>query len=335
MRVAALVESPDHVCCRYRLRAFLEAFRLAGHHLELHALPRSWWGRATIGAPLHAADVVVLQRKLLPAWQLALLRRRARRLIFDLDDAVFMRDSFSHRSLASAARWRRFCATVRVSDAVACGNAWLADRSRLAGARHVRIVPTCVEPAAYPLARHDGSAVRMVWVGSSSTLQGLERARATFDAVARAVPGLRLKVVCDRFPSFDRLAVESVVWREATEAAEIASADVGIAWVPDDDWSRGKCGLKVLQYMAAGLPVVANPVGVHATMVRPGATGYLAANAAEWVAAVQRLAGDADLRRRFGAAGRQAVEQEYSVAAGARAWQCLLAEVAGAERRIA
>jgi hypothetical protein len=162
--------------------------------------------------------------------------------------------------------------------------------------------------------------VRLVWVGSSSTLQGLERFTNTLSAVGRAVPGLRLKLVCDRFITIPGLPVEACEWREDTEAAEIAGADVGIGWVPDDPWSRGKCGLKILQYQAAGLPVVANPVGVQADMVRDGETGFRATSTDEWVAAVKRLAADAVLRERLGQAGRRQVEERYSVAAGARRW---------------
>lgn len=324
MRVAALVESPDHVCCRYRLRAFRDEFRRAGYDLELFALPQSWWGRATLGSDLRTADVVVLQRRLLPAWQIALLRRRVRKLVFDLDDAVFLRDSYSRKSAASASRWRRFRATVQQCDTVVCGNEWLANRASDAGATSTRVIPTCVDPSAYPVARHDGDAVRLVWVGSSSTLQGLERARPLFDAIGHALQGVRLKVVCDRFPTFDRLPVDPSLWSETTEASDIAAADIGVAWVPDDDWSRGKCGLKVLQYMAAGLPVIANPVGVHTTMVRPGVSGFLATTAAEWIDAVRQLSRDAELRRRMGAASRRAVEQHYSIAAGGDLWRNLL-----------
>jgi hypothetical protein len=159
-----------------------------------------------------------------------------------------------------------------------------------------------------------------VWVGSSSTLKGLERFAPTLSAIGRAVPGTRLKLVCDRFAHFPGLPVERCVWNEATEAQEIAAADIGIGWVPDDPWSRGKCGLKVLQYQAAGLPVVANPVGVQADFVRDGETGFRAATADEWVNAVRALAADAALRARLGAAGRKQVEGRYSVDSGARRW---------------
>jgi glycosyltransferase involved in cell wall biosynthesis len=163
-----------------------------------------------------------------------------------------------------------------------------------------------------------------VWVGSSSTLRGLERFAPVLSAVGRAVPGVRLKLVCVRFISIPDLPVDRVEWDEAAEPAEIAAADVGIGWVPDDPWSRGKCGLKVLQYQAAGLPVVANPVGVQAEMVRDGETGLLATTADEWVSAVKRLAADPELRRRLGTAGRRQAEARYGVAAGAARWVAAL-----------
>jgi glycosyltransferase involved in cell wall biosynthesis len=147
------------------------------------------------------------------------------------------------------------------------------------------------------------------------------------EGLGRRVPGLRLKLVCDRFLKLDGLPVVAVPWAADGEAAALATADVGVSWIPDDDWSRGKCGLKVLQYMAAGLPVVCNPVGVHPEMVQSGTTGYLAATPGEWLAAVATLAAEPWLRRRMGAAGRRRLEADYSVAAGAARWLDLLARL--------
>jgi glycosyltransferase involved in cell wall biosynthesis len=327
VQLVALVESQDHVCCRYRLRAFRDELAAAGHSLELRPLPRDWWGRMRLGTDLRQAHAVILQRRLLPVWQVRLLRRRVRRLIFDFDDAVFLHDSYSAKGTYSRVRWRRFAATVRAADVVVAGNGWLADQAATAGARRRIVIPTCVNPHAYPTAKHDLSrpGVRLVWVGSASTLQGLERVRPLLEAVGVGAPGVRLKLICDRFLTFERLPVELCLWTEATEAAEVAAADIGISWLPDDDWTRGKCGLKVLQYMAAGLPVVANPVGVQADMVRHGESGFLASKPREWVAAIAQLAHDTELRRRMGAAGRRRVEAQYSVAAGGRLWRELLA----------
>jgi glycosyltransferase involved in cell wall biosynthesis len=286
------------------------------------ALPRRSWQRWRLFCRL-SGKTVVLQRFLLPAWQLRILRRQVKRLIFDFDDAVFLRDSFSAKGLHHQGRQRRFAATVRACDAVVAGNAFLQDEaSRWTPNERIHQVPTCVDPGRYPLWQSDraGPGVQLVWVGSSSTLQGLELAASILEKIGQEAPGLVLKLICDRFVELQHLQVLPCPWAEETEATEIASADVGISWVPDDLWSRGKCGLKVLQYMAAGLPVVANPVGVHAELIIHGETGFLAATPTDWGEAVARLIQDPHLRRRMGLAGRARLEKHYSVSVGGQRW---------------
>jgi hypothetical protein len=211
---------------------------------------------------------------------------------------------------------------VSACDLVVAGNEYLAsEAARYTPHERVVVIPTCVEPATYPLhSLRSGPGVQLVWIGSQSTLRGLERFTQVLSAVGRAVPGTRLKLICDRFIKIPDLPTGECAWSEATEAAEIASADVGISWVPDDPWSRGKCGLKVLQYQAAALPVIANPIGVHTEMVRAEETGFRATTAEQWIAAVTRLSTDGALRRRLGQTGRRDVELNYSVAAGSRRW---------------
>jgi glycosyltransferase involved in cell wall biosynthesis len=324
MHWVALVESPDHVCCRYRLAAFRPWWESDGHTLELRSLPRGWWGRLRVFRELSGANVI-LQRRLLPGWQLARLRRAASRLVFDFDDAVFLRDSYSGKGLHDRRRLRRFAATMRACDAVVAGNAFLQEQALRWAVGPVPLIPTCVDTARYPLATHrrPAESAQLVWVGSSSTLQGLEQARPLLELLGRRLPGVELKLVCDHFLDYRHLKVRPCPWREDTEAAEIAAADIGISWIPDDLWSRGKCGLKVLQYMAAGLPVVCNPVGVHVEMIRHGETGYLAETAAQWVEAIGRLAHDPALRLRMGEAGRRLVQAGYSAEGGARRWLVL------------
>ncbi len=329
MHLTALVEAPEHVCCRYRVAAFRPLLEQAGHSLELRQRPARWWQWLRLRRELRHADAVLLQRKLVQRWQLYLLRRATRRLLFDYDDAVFLRDSFARRGHRAPGRLRRFAAIVRAADAVIAGNDFLAGQAAaFVDPARLHIIPTCVEPARYPVAGHARPAgADLVWVGSSSTLQGLEAVRPLLESLGKAIAGLRLKLICDRFLRLEHLPVVPCPWAEATEAAEIATSDIGISWIPDDPWSRGKCGLKVLQYMAAGLPVVANPVGVHPEMVRHGVNGFLAETPAEWVQAIGALAADPALRRRLGAAGRQRVEQDYSVAAGAGKWAALLSRL--------
>ena len=306
MHLVALVESPEHVCCRYRVSAFRPWLEENGHRLDLCSLPRRCWSRLRLARILRRADVVILQRKLLPLWQLYLLRSVSRRLVFDFDDAVFLRDSYSPKGLHSVRRLHRFIATLETVDRVAAGNGYLAGQAeRWKMPRHVRVIPTCVEPARYSLAqhRHQGDGIELVWVGSSSTLQGLESIKPLLEELGQQVSGIRLKLVCDRFLTLRHLPVVCCPWSEQKEVEAIATADIGISWLVDDLWSRGKCGLKVLQYMAAGLPVVANPVGMHTDLVREGQTGYLPHTPAEWIEAVRRLAQDVELRRAWGRPG--------------------------------
>lgn len=327
MHLIALVESPQHVCCRYRLSAFREWLERSGHSLECCSFPRSMLGKMCIGGDLTHADAVIVQRRLLPGWQLRLLRRSARRLIFDFDDAVFHRDSYAPRGIRCPRRWRRFQAIVRRCDAVVAGNAWLRERAIAAGTEApVAVIPTCVDPGLYPRSTHDSADghVRLAWVGSSSTLQGISRIAGPLNAIGREWPNARLRMICDRFIALDALPVECCQWDPLTETMALAGCDIGISWMPDDEWSHGKCGLKVLQYMAAGLPVVANPVGIHAELVRHGETGLLVETETEWIEAVRRLASDANLRRKFGAAGRCRVEERFAVSSGAKLWSQLL-----------
>jgi glycosyltransferase involved in cell wall biosynthesis len=219
---------------------------------------------------------------------------------------------------------------VQTADVVIAGNEFLRDQATaVTDPAKVRLIPTCVDVNRYRLAPHDWSRkrVKLAWIGSSSTIRGLDRIRDTLERLGKTIPRLELKIICDRSLTLSHLPVEFCPWQEATETAELADADIGISWLPDDGWSAGKCGLKVLQYMAAGLPVVANPVGMQARLVRHGETGFLVESAGEWEEAVRRLASDPELRRRMGLAGRRIVESQYHVARGAAAWEAVLQEM--------
>jgi len=317
MKVLALIESPDGACYRYRIEAFAGAMAERGLHLEATPLRRGTAARLRQLRATRHADAVILQRKLLPLWQLGLLRRSARWLIYDVDDAVFQRDSYSPKGPDSTMRMARFWATVFAADGVIVGNDYLRDRvADLVEPEKVHLIPTCLEPTWYRPAKHvrRGPNTRLVWIGQRSMLPSLQRAAEHLAAAARQLPGLELRVICDHTIDLPGVNVVFRRWSSATEAAELADGDIGVNWLADDSWSRGKCGLKVLQYMAAGLPVVANPVGMNASMVTQGQSGFLASNPRQWADAVARLAEDPALRCRMGRAGRELVERRYGVA---------------------
>src|SRR5262245_9039502 len=323
MRITALVKSLDHVCCRYRVSALRPYLEAAGHELTIRACRRGWFNEVRLPRNLSPTDLILVQRKLLTAGQITKLRRLARWLVFDLDDAVFLRDSYAARGPYSERRWSGFVRMMRNADAVVAGNGFLRDQAALwTPAQRVHVVRTSVEPRRYPLAEHTrcDAGVQLAWIGSASTLRGLERIRPMLDALGRRGPSRALRVICDRPLPLKSLRVEFCPWSEDSEAADLAHADIGISWLPDDLWSQGKCGLKVLQYMAAGLPVVANPVGVQASFVEPGGTGFWADSPESWLEAIGQLVSDAALRRRLGQAGRRRVEQDFHVERGAALW---------------
>ena len=239
-----------------------------------------------------------------------LLRRAARRLVFDFDDAVFVHNDGS----ASSRRMARFTHMVRRADQVFAGNRYLAGiATRFTP--YVTVLPTTLEPEAYPLAQHkDEEHFDLVWIGSRSTARYLSALLPVLEQAAKETPGLRLKVIADFTLEADQLTILPIQWSRETEAIEVRTAHVGIAPMPKDAWTLGKCGLKVLQYMAAGLPVLASTGGIHDQLVQEGVTGFLANTPADWLEGLRRLARAPRLRATMGLNGRHRLEESYATA---------------------
>jgi glycosyltransferase involved in cell wall biosynthesis len=168
-------------------------------------------------------------------------------------------------------------------------------------------------------------APRLVWIGSHSTIPYLRQFLPALERAANEVPGLGLVTIADETVAGAGMPVEHVPWTAEGEAEALCRGDIGIAPTPTDRWTLGKCGFKIVQYMAAGLPVVASPVGANAELVWAGESGFLPVTPEEWAAAVVRLATDVELRVAMGRAGRERVERELCLAHVADEWARLLA----------
>jgi glycosyltransferase involved in cell wall biosynthesis len=326
-RVLAITSNLAQASSRLRVEALIGPLAERGFELDLLACPRQWAERRDVLRSAGDYHAVLLQRKLLDPWNWRLLRRHARRVVFDVDDAVLYHP---HR-VGPYSRLRttlRFRATARNVDHVVAGNDYVADLFGRRGCRQVTVLPTAIDPGRYRLKRHAPTdAPRLVWIGSRSTLPYLRRFMPALERAARLVPGLRLVTVADAtVRTSASLPVEHVPWGLASEHESLCRGDIGIAPTPVDRWTLGKCGFKIVQYMAAGLPVVASPVGANAGMVRPGETGLLPARPEDWPGAIAALAADADRRRRMGLAGRALVERRYRLDDAADTWAALLAE---------
>lgn len=236
-------------------------------------------------------------------------------LVSDYDDAVFHRYDLNRSRAVKFLLGRKIDDVMAASDLVMAGNSYLANRARLSGAKKVVVVPTVVDTTIYTteLVPHPDARLRIGWIGSPSTwneycvplLPVLTSRAESHGAVVRAVGASSIAA--------SSATVETLPWSESTEVQAIQGMDVGVMPLVDSPWARGKCGYKLIQYMACGLPVVASPVGVNNEIVEHGVNGFLAKTDNDWANALDALLGDADLRRRMGAAGRKKVEKEYSL----------------------
>lgn len=281
--------------------------------------------RDVLAAP--DCDVVFVNRDL--ASEGAFLRRlfqdAIHKTVFDFDDAIFVGNR------EAAVRW--MCAH---AGWVTPGNEYLAQYARQFN-DHVTIIPTVIDtdtcrPCAAAAPGYNG-LVRIGWSGSDQSIQATLVPQLEMLRELQTKLPFELVVITNtepRLPVMD-LRWRFVPWSASGEARLAEQIDIGIMPLADDTFQRGKCALKLLQYMATGLPTVASPVGVNATVVQPGATGFLATSKAEWHAALAALLGDAGLRARLGAAGRRVCEQEYSI----RRWLPALLQIFEQVREVA
>lgn len=280
----------------------------------LGGLLRSYARRIADLARSRRFDVIWIEKEALPWLPAGLELWLAGRapLVIDYDDAVFHRYDLNARGWVRRLFGTRFGRVMTAAHAVTAGNGYLADRALSAGARRVQVIPTVVDLGRYsPKAPgSSGGKPVIVWIGTFSTAGYLKLLSGPL-ATLGGSREFRLRVIGGPVEPFPGVDMESIPWSEAREAAALGECDIGVMPLLDTPWERGKCGYKLIQYMACGLPVVASPVGANAEIVRDGENGLLAKTPEEWVEALDRLLGDAALRRRMGEAGRLRVEQEY------------------------
>lgn len=331
MRILFLIQGFDVPSSRYRVLQYLPHLRGAGIELEVRPFPETIRESLRVYGSAGAYDAVFLHRKRPGAFLLRRLRRCARAIIYDVDDAVMYRDTRSGGRPRSRTRERRFAAVCRAADEVIVGNDYLR-RHAAPHARSVTVIPTSLDAALYaPRAWGESNdTVTLGWIGDTGSVGYLERMRIIFDDLALRDARLRLKVVSNRFPHAGRMPLVRKEWRAGEELSDLQSFDIGIMPLSDDPWSQGKCGLKLLQYMAAGVPAVASPVGVNRDILRDGVDGFHAATSAEWVDRILRLATDAPLRSRMGRAAAERVRQGYTLQQSAPRLVEVLRRAAGA-----
>jgi glycosyltransferase involved in cell wall biosynthesis len=293
---------------RYRAIIYFDALRKNGWrpvHLTVHGT----FSRFKLLHRAIQADVIVILRKTFSIPYLYLLRLCSKHIVFDLDDAIFCRSN----GFISRTHMRRFAQVARRCQQIWAGNEYLAEAA-LRYNSATTVLPTSLEPEKYTIkVTKPSDTFDLVWIGSSSTRRYLEPALPLLEQLTERFPFLQLKIVADFDLPSGQLRTIAIPWSEKEESEALASSHIGIAPLPDNSWTRGKCGLKVLQYMAAGLPVVSSPVGVNRDIVEHEVTGFLAESPDEWQVAIERLIRNPDLRRVMGKEGQKRVTEDYAI----------------------
>lgn len=259
-------------------------------------------------------DLTWIEVEALPWLPYSLERRllSRRRYVLDCDDAWFHRYRTCANPILRQLLADKVDRMMAGAELVIAGNDYIADHARRAGAKAVRVLPTVVELERYPYRRPANNEACVIgWIGTPPNTRYL---RSIEDALSTACQDgtAQLRVIGAKNLRIDGIPVDCRSWDETTEAEELSRIDIGIMPLSEGLWEQGKCGYKIIQYMAAGRPAIASPIGENRKILKHGETGYLAGSQEDWTAALLRLRDDPALRERFGAAGRRRVETHYT-----------------------
>jgi glycosyltransferase involved in cell wall biosynthesis len=348
IRVLALSPIPEEGAgCRFRIAQFIPYLESVGITVTLDSLFTPEFFRL-VYKPGHYAqkaatfialslkrlnslrrssqfDLILVYREMFPLGPALIERMLAARqrppIVFDFDDAIFLPNvSDANRLIGALKQPQKVASIIRHSDHVIAGNEFLADYARRFN-RAVTTIPTSVDTERFvPSAqaregdRPTGVGQPIVgWIGSPTTASYVRGLADVLRRVRERQPFVLRISGAGESLSIPGVSVDNRPWSLEDEVTLFNTCDVGVYPLADDEWSKGKCGFKAIEFMACGVPVVASAVGVNRTIVQDGANGFLAGSDDEWVAKLSRLLSDAALRRRFAEAGRRTIEEGYSL----------------------
>ena len=279
---------------------------------------RAYFRRVIISLKFQQYCLVWLQYELLP-WMPAclekMLLRNSTKLVIDYDDAVYHRYD-QHRSfVVRKLLGKKIDQLMYLADIVIAGNEYLSSHAKRAGAKQVEIIPSVVNTEQYQIrdeANSKEEEIYIGWIGSPTTVKYF----SSIEKVIKAISNEQTKfiIIGASLPiAFLGYSIESWSWSLETEVKLIQKLDIGIMPLVDDPFERGKCGYKLIQYMACGLPVVASPVGINQKIIKHGENGFLASNEDEWIEAITMLQENPILRKEMGLKGREMVVQYYAL----------------------
>lgn len=287
-------------------------YRFNGYHLPIGAVIRSYVERLFHLLDKQRFDAALVHCELFPlapSWLESLVLRIP--YIYDFDDAFYLRYQRGKFASLRFLLGHKFEKVIRSAAAVTAGNSYLADFASTLNP-NVVVLPSVVDTNRYlPATKKNDLTFTVGWIGSPSSAFFLERLIAPLSALGKDGP-LKLVVIGGRAPQIPNVEVQQIPWVESNEVDWINTFDVGVMPLPNDEWARGKCAYKLVQYMACGVPVVASRVGANIDLVTTQC-GFLVESDEQWVDALRELRGRPSLRQRMGVASRKRVVDFYSL----------------------
>lgn len=262
-------------------------------------------------------DVIWLEQELLP-WFPAMIESFLRRLalppvVVDYDDAAFHRYDLHPRWLVRKFLGQKIDKVMSGAALVIAGNEYLAQRARQAGSDRVEVIPTAIDLDRYVGQEYSPTkSVTIGWIGTPLTSEYLSPVRSALRQIWKE-GNVKIVAIGSGPLEWGDVPVEVRPWQRSAEVQELLGFDIGIMPLRDTEWERGKCGYKLIQYMACARPVVASPVGINREIVVHGSNGFLASSNEEWVTMLSTLKDQPELRRRMGQNGRAMVEEKYCI----------------------
>ncbi len=312
MKLLVITNNPDRASFRQRIAVYIDTLRGSGIDGCVEQLPRWILSRLKLFTKAKDFDAVFLHKKTLNPFDAHYLKKHAKKIIYDFDDAIMFDDK--HSETPHHKRQASFRSTVSLADLIIAGNTYLAEHAKRFNP-NVEILPTGLDTNPYKtISKQPGDGkIRLVWIGSRPTLPNLEQISPALEEIGSRFDNVVLKIISDEFFDLRKIPVEKHPWSLESEATELIGSDIGLAPLADNNFTRGKCGFKILQYQAAGLPVVASPVGVNAEFVRENVNGFLAVTIDDWIEKISLLVRTPQLRASMGMQGRQ-FSQQFDVA---------------------
>lgn len=262
-------------------------------------------------------DIVFVHREVYPIGSLIerLLKVFSRKIIYDFDDALFIPNaSGSNRGIEIFKDVSKIQKIIKISDHVIAGNNFLRNYA-LRFNKPVSVIPTSIDTDRYkPAASKNSNAhLTLGWIGSSTTVKYLNMLSEAFNALFLKYHNIRLVIVGGKWNKLISANISCKEWNLESEISYLQSFDIGIMPLSDDEWSKGKCAFKIIEYMSVGIPVVASAVGMNKEVIEDGGNGFLASSSEEWFRKISLLMDDAGLRITIGKAGRKTAEEKYSL----------------------